>query len=341
MNSTILNGITGMVHQAVAKPLFSQLLGATSPKLSRVKSFTTVSLNFSGCIKRRAGFVAQDDVLYPHITVWETLFFTALLRLPSTLTRDEKAEHVVRVIAELELTVMIGGGPLFRGISGGEKKRVSIGQEMLINPSLLLFDEPTSGLDSTTAQRIVTTIKRLASGGRTLNKLALQTEYHLILKRRLRTMVYNLVVPVHCIAPKRGQREEIQIFQQAKYFPSYRRGFSWWHTPKSHIQDRTALLFFFSVFWGLYPLYNAVFTFPQEKRMQIKERSSRMSRLSVRCSANEHQASHNVGIHYYTRVSHSRRCSEGVWCRVGDFLVITSMGLRNLWTDVFVVGEML
>uniref|UniRef100_A0A0D3DL64 ABC transporter domain-containing protein n=1 Tax=Brassica oleracea var. oleracea TaxID=109376 RepID=A0A0D3DL64_BRAOL len=71
---------------------------------------------------------------------------------------------------------MIGGGPLFRGISGGEKKRVSIGQEMLINPSLLLFDEPTSGLDSTTAQRIVTTIKRLASGGRTLNKLALQTE---------------------------------------------------------------------------------------------------------------------------------------------------------------------
>ncbi|CAN6803899.1 unnamed protein product [Brassica oleracea] len=62
---------------------------------------------------------------------------------------------------------MIGGGPLFRGISGGEKKRVSIGQEMLINPSLLIFDEPTSGLDSTTAQRIVTTIKRLASGGRT------------------------------------------------------------------------------------------------------------------------------------------------------------------------------
>ena len=63
---------------------------------------------------------------------------------------------------------MIGGGPLFRGISGGEKKRVSIGQEMLINPSLLLLDEPTSGLDSTTAHRIVTTIKRLASGGRTV-----------------------------------------------------------------------------------------------------------------------------------------------------------------------------
>ncbi|CAN1306277.1 ABC transporter G family member 14 [Linum perenne] len=111
-------------------------------------------------------FVAQDDVLYPHLTVTETLMFTALLRLPKTLTWEEKAQHVEQVLVELGLTrcrnSMIGG-PLFRGISGGEKKRLSIGQEMLINPSLLLLDEPTSGLDSTTAQRILTTIKRLAS----------------------------------------------------------------------------------------------------------------------------------------------------------------------------------
>ena len=52
-----------------------------------------------------------------------------------------------------------------RGISGGERKRVSIGQEMLVNPSLILLDEPTSGLDSTTAQRIVTTLGELANGG--------------------------------------------------------------------------------------------------------------------------------------------------------------------------------
>lgn len=177
---TILNGVTGMVCPgeilAMLGPsgsgkttLLTALGGRLSGKLSG--KITYNGQPFSGSIKRRTGFVAQDDVLYPHLTVIETLVFAALLRLPKSLTRDEKVQHVDRVIAELGLTrcqnSMIGG-PLFRGISGGEKKRVSIGQEMLINPSLLLLDEPTSGLDSTTAQRIMTTVKRLASGGRTV-----------------------------------------------------------------------------------------------------------------------------------------------------------------------------
>lgn len=177
---TILNGLSGMVCPgeilAMLGPsgsgkttLLTAIGGRLTGKLSG--KITYNGQPFSSSIKRRTGFVAQYDVLYPHLTVTETLQFTALLRLPNSLTKDEKVEHVERVIAELGLTrcgnSMIGG-PLFRGISGGEKKRVSIGQEMLINPSLLLLDEPTSGLDSTTAQRILNTIKRLASGGRTV-----------------------------------------------------------------------------------------------------------------------------------------------------------------------------
>lgn len=177
---TILNGVSGMVCPgellAMLGPsgsgkttLLTALGGRLGGRLSG--KITYNGQPFSGTMKRRTGFVAQEDVLYPHLTVTETLLFTALLRLPNSITRDEKAQHVERVIAELGLgrcrSSMIGG-PLFRGISGGEKKRVSIGQEMLINPSLLLLDEPTSGLDSTTAQRIMTTIKRLASGGRTV-----------------------------------------------------------------------------------------------------------------------------------------------------------------------------
>lgn len=179
-SKTILNGITGWVCPgeilAMLGPsgsgkttLLTALGGRHGGKLSG--KITYNGQPFSGAIKRRTGFVAQDDVLYPHLTVMETLVFTAFLRLPGRLGEAEKVEQAEQVLLELGLDhcrdSMIGG-PLFRGISGGEKKRVSIGQEMLINPSLLLLDEPTSGLDSTTALRILTILKRLATGGRTV-----------------------------------------------------------------------------------------------------------------------------------------------------------------------------
>lgn len=149
--------------------LLTALAGRLPGKISG--NITYNGLPFSSSMKRKTGFVAQDDVLYPHLTVIETLTYSALLRLPKKLTREEKIEQAEMVIKELGLTRCrnnIVGGPLLRGISGGERKRVSIGQEMLVNPSLLLLDEPTSGLDSTTAQRIVATIKGLARGGRTV-----------------------------------------------------------------------------------------------------------------------------------------------------------------------------
>ena len=60
------------------------------------------------------------------------------------------------------------GGFFRRGISGGERKRVSVGHELLINPSIILLDEPTSGLDSTTAMNLVSTLCQLAAGGRAI-----------------------------------------------------------------------------------------------------------------------------------------------------------------------------
>ncbi|KAF9685108.1 hypothetical protein SADUNF_Sadunf03G0020000 [Salix dunnii] len=408
---TILNGITAKVCPgeilAMLGPsgsgkttLLTALGGRLNGKLSG--KITYNGQPFSGAMKRRTGFVAQDDILYPHLTVTETLLFTALLRLPKTLTRDEKAQHVERVMAELGLSrcrnSMIGG-PLFRGISGGEKKRVSIGQEMLINPSLLLLDEPTSGLDSTTAQRILTTIKRLASGGRTVvttihqpssrlyhmfDKVVLLSEGHLIyygpastaleyfssigfstsmtvnpadllldlangigpdskngtdqvenmekeqklvkealilayeknISTRMKAELSNsdpdsynytkdasakmlIVTEIEAkseqwctswwyqfkVLFQRGLRERrYESFNRLRIFQvlsvSILGGLLWWHTPASHIEDRIALLFFFSVFWGFYPLYNAVFTFPQERRMLAKERASGMYHLS-------------------------------------------------------------
>ena len=179
---TILNGISGMACPgeilAMLGPSGSgktTLLTALGGRLGRGKLLSgKITYNgqpFSGPIQRRIGFVAQDDVLYPHLTVFETLLFTALLRLPGSLAYDAKVGQAERVVRELGLSRIRNsmiGGPLVRGISGGEKKRVSIGQEMLVNPSLLLLDEPTSGLDSTTALRILTTLKGLAESGRTV-----------------------------------------------------------------------------------------------------------------------------------------------------------------------------
>lgn len=60
------------------------------------------------------------------------------------------------------------GGFFRKGISGGERKRASVGHELIINPSILLLDEPTSGLDSTTAMHLLTSLRALAQGGRSI-----------------------------------------------------------------------------------------------------------------------------------------------------------------------------
>lgn len=177
---TILNGVTGIAKPgellAMLGPsgsgkttLLTALAGRLPGKITGIMTYN--GHPFSSYIKRKTGFVTQDDVLYPHLTVGETLTYAAMLRLPKELTGHEKVEQAEMVMAELGLLArrdsMIGG-PLLRGVSGGERKRVSIGQELLVNPSLLLLDEPTSGLDSTTAQRIVATLRGLALGGRTV-----------------------------------------------------------------------------------------------------------------------------------------------------------------------------
>lgn len=176
----ILKGVSGIVLPgemlAMMGPSGSgktTLLTALGGRLSGhlAGTITYSGRPLSNSMRRNMGFVTQDDVLYPHLTVAETLVYTALLRLPSTLSKQEKVAQAEAVLGELGLTPCrnsIIGGPFLRGVSGGERKRVSIGQEMLINPSLLFLDEPTSGLDSTTAQRIVSTLWELTKGGRTV-----------------------------------------------------------------------------------------------------------------------------------------------------------------------------
>eukprot|EP00013_Stygamoeba_regulata_P015839 CAMPEP_0177682438 /NCGR_PEP_ID=MMETSP0447-20121125/31260_1 /TAXON_ID=0 /ORGANISM="Stygamoeba regulata, Strain BSH-02190019" /LENGTH=612 /DNA_ID=CAMNT_0019191943 /DNA_START=145 /DNA_END=1980 /DNA_ORIENTATION=+ len=121
--------------------------------------------------RRTVGYVPQTDALVPSMTVRETLNFYAALKLPRSLSARERSARVNELLEEFGLTHAAGtyiGGPTMPGISGGQRRRVSIAIEMLSEPSCLLLDEPTSGLDAATAMTIMHTILGLARTGRTV-----------------------------------------------------------------------------------------------------------------------------------------------------------------------------
>ncbi|KAI3456785.1 hypothetical protein Pfo_013448 [Paulownia fortunei] len=176
----ILKGITGSIGPGEILALMgpsgsgkTTLLKIIGGRLhENVKGTVTYNdISYSPALKRRIGFVTQDDVLFPQLTVEETLVFAAFLRLPSRMSQRQKYERVELIVKELGLErcrhTRIGGG-FIKGISGGERKRTSIGYEILVDPSLLLLDEPTSGLDSTSANRLLQILQGLAEAGRTI-----------------------------------------------------------------------------------------------------------------------------------------------------------------------------
>ncbi|XP_061693182.1 ATP-binding cassette sub-family G member 8 isoform X1 [Syngnathoides biaculeatus] len=125
--------------------------------------------NTAQLVKKSIAHVRQDDRLLPHLTVRETLAFVAKLRLPTHFTQAQRDQRVDDVIAELRLRQCAHtrvGNDYVRGVSGGERRRVSIAVQLLWNPGILILDEPTSGLDSFTAHNLVITLSRLARGNR-------------------------------------------------------------------------------------------------------------------------------------------------------------------------------
>jgi ATP-binding cassette subfamily G (WHITE) protein 2 len=103
------------------------------------------------------------------MTVRECLEFAAKLKLKGTF--DEKMKRVEDLVSELRLNKCQNtkiGGPLVKGVSGGERKRTSIGVELITDPNLIFLDEPTTGLDSFTATSVIETLRDLTYSGRTI-----------------------------------------------------------------------------------------------------------------------------------------------------------------------------
>ncbi|KAJ5641655.1 ABC multidrug transporter atrF [Penicillium lividum] len=118
--------------------------------------------------QRSAGYCEQLDVLEPFATVRESLEFSALLRQPRDVPREEKLKYVDTILDLLELHDLANTlvGRVGAGLSVEQRKRVTIGVELVSKPSILIFlDEPTSGLDGQSAYNTVRFLRKLADVG--------------------------------------------------------------------------------------------------------------------------------------------------------------------------------
>ena len=127
-------------------------------------------INGSRPKKKEIGFVLQDDILFPNLTVEQTLNFTAEIRNPdwSPTERKEELERLTNLLGISHIIKSKIGSEEKRGISGGEKRRVNICNELLSFPRILFLDEPTSGLDTATAIHLLEALKELAQTGVTV-----------------------------------------------------------------------------------------------------------------------------------------------------------------------------
>jgi ABC-type multidrug transport system ATPase subunit len=117
-------------------------------------------------LRRRIGYVPQEDLLHSALTVRKALEFAAELRFPPDVTGDERRVRVDEVLGELGLSKH--ADTTVSRLSGGQRKRTSVALELLTKPSLLYLDEPTSGLDPGMDKSVMQTLRNLADDGRTV-----------------------------------------------------------------------------------------------------------------------------------------------------------------------------
>jgi ABC-type multidrug transport system ATPase subunit/ABC-type multidrug transport system permease subunit len=174
----ILTGIQGMAHpgeltaimgaSGAGKTTFLDILARKNKRGQVSGDFYVNGEKVSDAdYKNATGFVDQEDTMLPTLTVHETILTSALLRLPRDMTRAAKEQRVFEVEKQLGIyhirDSLIGSEEgKGRGISGGEKRRVSIACELVTSPSILFLDEPTSGLDAYNAYNVIECLVTLA-----------------------------------------------------------------------------------------------------------------------------------------------------------------------------------
>ncbi|CAL1397627.1 unnamed protein product [Linum trigynum] len=120
---------------------------------------------------RISGYVEQNDIHSPQVTVEESLWFSSALRLPKEVTKGQRREFVEQVMGLVELDTLrlaLVGLPGSSGLSREQRKRLTIAVELVANPSIIFMDEPTSGLDARAAAVVMRTVRNTVDTGRTV-----------------------------------------------------------------------------------------------------------------------------------------------------------------------------
>lgn len=116
--------------------------------------------------RRVVGFVPQEDIMIRSLTVYQVLSFSAAYRLDVSLSLEERRKRIFHVVHTLGLSGVLEsviGDEKVRGLSGGQRKRVNVGIELVADPRILFLDEPTSGLDSSTSLKLCNSLREIAS----------------------------------------------------------------------------------------------------------------------------------------------------------------------------------
>lgn len=129
-------------------------------------------VSFNGCVRKGRNFrklvsyIMNGDYLLPHMTVRESLQAAALLKLPTSLTAEERASLIDKILSVWSLEDC--ANTTNRKLSTGQRKRLSVAQELVSNPPVAFLDEPTSGLDSSNSLQCILTLKAFAAKGHTV-----------------------------------------------------------------------------------------------------------------------------------------------------------------------------
>ncbi|KAI9376090.1 P-loop containing nucleoside triphosphate hydrolase protein [Aspergillus egyptiacus] len=126
---------------------------------------------------RITSYVEQEDALIGSLTVEETLKFAADLSLPGSVGKSERVQRIHTLLESFGIqnqASTLVGTPIRKGISGGQKRRVSVASQLITCPKILFLDEPTSGLDSTASYEVISYVKKLARA----NKLLIIASIH-------------------------------------------------------------------------------------------------------------------------------------------------------------------